>query len=90
MVYKRIIRRRDVEEMNRGIGMLEAVRYQWHVSGVLRVAQNTVVRMWEWFQTHGNVNHRHSGGREGVKIQYEDRFIFAQERRQCFYRGTAL
>ena len=52
IVYKRIIRRLDAEEMNSGLGMLETGRFQRHETGVLGVAKNTLARMWEWFQTH--------------------------------------
>ena len=54
MVYMRMIRSLDdAEEMNRGLGMLEAGRFQWHVAGVLGVSQNTVARMRERFQILG-------------------------------------
>ena len=44
MVNKRIMRRLDAEDVNRGLGMLEAGRTQWHV-GVLGMFQGTVARM---------------------------------------------
>ena len=55
MVYKGITRHLNIKEMNRGLGMLEAGCFHWHVAGVLGVSQNTVARVWERFQTHGNV-----------------------------------
>ena len=69
-------------ELNRGLGMLEAGR-------ILRAVLEHYSKNVERFQTHGNGGHRHSGGRERVITQYEDRFIVAQVRHQCFYRDTA-
>ena len=39
MVYKRIIRRLDAEEMNKGLQLFEAGRFQWHVAGALGVSR---------------------------------------------------
>jgi transposase len=61
----RQVRRRLIEdEMNRGIGMLEAGRSQRHVAHVLGVSQSVVSRMWNQFQMTGNVLQGHVEGRE--------------------------
>ena len=87
MVYKQIIQRRDAEEMNRGLGMLGAGRFQWHVAGVIGVSQNIDARVWE---THENVRHRHSNSRERAEAHYKDSSIVAQQRRQRFHTDIAL
>ena len=74
----RIRRRPDLEEINRGIRILEARLSQRHVAGDLVVLQCTVAKMWERFRTHGNVRYRHGSGRERVTIQHEDCFIVVQ------------
>ena len=68
--------------------MHEAGFSNWHVTGVLGVSQSTVARMQERFQTHGNVRHRHGGGRERIKTQREDRFIVVLARRQRLVAAT--
>ena len=39
----------DTEDVNRGIGMLEARLSQRHMAGVFEVSKGTVPRMWEQF-----------------------------------------
>ena len=56
------------EEMNRGIGMLEAGLSQRKVARVLGVSQSVVSRMWTRFHLTGNLMHQHAGGRGHSKI----------------------
>ena len=84
----RMRQRLDAEEINRGIGMLEAGLSQLHVAGVLRVSKSTVARMRERFRTHGNVRRRHGGGRERLTTRREDPFIVVQAQRQRFVTVT--
>ena len=80
MAELKIRRRLDAEEMNRGIGILEAELSQRHAAGVHGVSHSTVARVWEWFRTHGNVRHRHGGDRGGNRVttQSDDRLTHYQ------------
>ena len=78
------------EEMNRGIGMLEAGLSQREVARVLGVSQSVVSRMWTRFHLNGNVMHQHAGGRERSATRAQDRFIALQARRHRFNNATTL
>ena len=64
MADRQVRRRLSEEEMNRGIGMLEAGLSQREVARVLGVSQSVVSRMWTRFHLTGNIMHQHAGGRE--------------------------
>ena len=57
-------RRLASDEMHVGIGMLETGSSQRIVAENLNVSQSVVSRMWNRYQTNGNAQHRHGGGRE--------------------------
>ena len=75
MADRQVRRRLSEEEMNRGIGMLEAGLSQMEVARVLGVSQSIVSRMWTRFHLTGNVMHQHAGGRERSTTRAQDRFI---------------
>ena len=58
MADRQVRRRLSEEEMNRGIGMLEAGLSQREVARVLVVSQSVVSRMWTRFHLTGNVMHQ--------------------------------
>ena len=58
MADRQVRRRPSEEEMNRGIGMLEAWLSQREVARVLGVSQSVVSRMWTRFHLTGNVMHQ--------------------------------
>ena len=64
MADRQVRRRLSEEEMNKGIGMLEAGFSQREVARVLGVSQSIVSRMWTQFHLTGNVMHQHTRGRE--------------------------
>ena len=88
MADRQVWRRLSEEEMNRGIGMLEAGLSQREVARVLGVSQSVVSRMWTRFHLTGNVTHQHAGGRERSTTQA--RFIALQARRHWFDNATTL
>jgi hypothetical protein len=67
-----------LDEMNRGIEMLEAGRSLRHVAYAL------------WVSKTRNVLQGHAGGREHSTTQAQDRFIVIQARRQQFSNATTL
>ena len=83
----------DPEEMNRGVGMIEAGLSQRHVAGVLVVLQSTVARTWERFRTTEIsgigmvvvVRGSHLGIKTDLHV-----FSLFKARRQCFVTATAL
>lgn len=83
-------RRLDADEMNIGIGMLEAGLSQRHVAENLDVSQSVVSRMWNRYLMFGTVTHRHGGGRERSTSQAQDRFLGVLARRNRFQNATAL
>ena len=90
MADRQVRRRLSEEEMNRGIGMLEAGLSQREVARVLGVSQSIVSRMWTQFHLTGNVMHQHAGGRERSRTRAQDRFIALQARRHRFNNATTL
>ena len=90
MAYLQVRQRLSQEEMNRGVGMIEAGRSQPYVARALGVSQSVISRMWQRYQTHGNVAHRHGGGRQRATTRIEDRFIVVQARRHRFMNATTL
>jgi hypothetical protein len=64
MANRQVRRRLSEDEMNRGIGMLEAGCSQRHIAHVLGVSQSVVSMMWNRFQITGNVLQGHAGGLE--------------------------
>lgn len=90
MPRRQLRNRLSPEEMNRGVGMLEAGVSQRRVAGILNVSQSVVSRMWNRHQTHGDPSHRHGGGRERATTQRQDRFLLIQSRRQRFLNATHL
>ena len=90
MADRQVRRRLSEEEMNRGIGMLEAGLSQREVARVLGVSQSVVSRMWTRFHLTGNVMHQHAGVRERSTTRAQDRFIALQARRHQFNNATTL
>ena len=66
------------EELNMEVGMLVGGRSQPQLARALGVSQSTVSRMWNRYQTYGDVTHRHWGGRQRPITQAEDRFLVIQ------------
>ena len=60
MADRQVRRRLSEEEMNRGIGMLEAGLSHSEVARVLGVSQSVVLRMRTRFYLIGNVMHQHA------------------------------
>ena len=56
------------DEINMGVGMLAAGRSQPNVARALGVSQSVVLRMWNRYQTYGDVTHRH-----GVVVKEQQR-----------------
>ena len=79
MADRQVRRRLSEEEINRGIGMLEAGLSQKEVARVLGVSQSVVSRM-----------HQHAGGRERSTTRAQDRFIALQARRHQFNNAATL
>ena len=77
-------------EMARGVGMLEAGLSQRQVAQALNVNQSVISRMWNRYQTTGNVSRRHSGGRTRITTLREDRFLVMQASRHPFWTATQL
>jgi hypothetical protein len=50
MAYRQVRRHLSEDEMNRGIGMLDAGHSQRHVTNVLGISRNVVSWMWNHFQ----------------------------------------
>jgi transposase len=90
MANRQVRRRLSEDEMNKGIGMLEAGGSQRHVANALGVSQSVVSRMLSQFQMTGNVLHGHAGGQERSTTQAQDRFNVLQARRQRFSNATTL
>ena len=90
MADRQVSCRLSEEEMNRGIGMLEAGLSQREVARVLGVSQSVVSRMWTRFHLTVNVMHQHAGGRERSTTRAQDRFIALQARRHRFNNATTL
>ena len=88
MADRQVRRRLSEEEMNRGIGMLEAGLSQREVARVLEVSQSVVSGMWTRFHLTGNVMHQHAGGRERSTTRAQDWFIALQARRHRFNNAT--
>ena len=84
MADRQVRRRLSEEEMNRGIGMLEAGLSKKEVARVLGVSQSIVSRMWTRFHLTGNIMHQQAGARECSTTRAEDRFIVLQARRHRF------
>ena len=61
--------------MHVGIGMLETGSSQWNMAEHLNVSQSVVSRMWNRYQTNGNAQHRHGGGRAKATSDIQDRYI---------------
>jgi transposase len=64
MANRQVKRRFSEDEMNRGIGKLEAGRSQRHVAHFLGVSQSVVSIMWNRFKMTGNVLQGQGGGRK--------------------------
>ena len=64
MADRQVRRRLSEEEMNRGIGMLEAGLSQREVARVLGVFQSVVSIMWTRFHLTANVMHEHAGAQQ--------------------------
>ena len=77
-------------EMNMGVGMLAEGCSQPQVARALGVSQSVVLRMWNRYQTYGDVTHRHGGGRQRATTQPEDRCLVIQNRRNRFMKATPL
>jgi transposase len=90
MANRHVRRCLSEDEMNRGIGMLEASRSQRHVAHVLGVSQSIVSRMWNRFQNTVNVLQGHVLGRKCSTTQAHYLFIVLQARRQRFSNTTTL
>ena len=90
MADRQVRRCLSEEEMNRGIGMLEAGLSQREVARVLGMSQSVVSRMWTRFHLTGNVMHQHAGGRECSTTRAQDRFIALQAQRHQFNSATTL
>ena len=90
MADRQVRCRLSEEEMNRGIGMLEAGLSQREVARVLGVSQSVVSIMWTRFHLTGNVMHQHAGGRERSTTWAQDRIIALQARRHRFSNATTL
>ena len=83
-------RRLTSDEMHGGIGMLEAGPSQRSVAEHLDVSQSVVSRMWNRYQTNGNAQHRHGGGRAKVTSDIQDRYIGLFARRNRLGNATSL
>ena len=70
--------------------MLAGGRSQPQLARALGVSQSTVSRMWNCYQTYGDVTHRHWGGRQRPITQAEDRFLVIQAQRHRFMNATTL
>ena len=70
--------------------MLEVGLSQRQVTQALNVNQSFVSRMWNRYQTTGNVSRRHSGGRSRITTLREDRFLIMQASRHPFWTATQL
>ena len=90
MADRQVRRRLSEEEMNKGIGMLEAGLSHREVASVLGVSQSVVSRMWTRFELTGNVMHQHAGGRERSTTRAQDQFVALQARRHRFNTATTL
>ena len=83
-------RRATSDEMHMGICMLEAGSSQRNVAEQLDVSLSVVSRMWNRYQTNGNAQHRHDGGRAKATSDIQDRFIGLLARRNRFRNATPL
>ena len=88
MADRQVRHRLSEEQMNRGIGMLEAGLSQREVACVLGVSQSVVSRMWTRIHLTGNVMHQHAGGREHSTTRAQDQFIALQAWRHRFNNAT--
>ena len=75
--------------MHVGIGMLEAGSSQRNVAEHLNVSQSVVSRMWNCYQTNGNTQHRHGGGRAKATSDSNDHYIGLLARRNRFRNSTS-
>ena len=81
-------RRLTSDEMHVGIGMIETGSSQRNVAEHLKVSQSVVSRMWNRYQTNGNAQHRHGGGRAKATSDIQDRYIGLLARRNRFRSET--
>ena len=70
--------------------MLEIGSSQRNVAEHLDVSQSVVSRMWNRYQTNGNAQHRHGGGRAKATSDIQDRYNGLLARRNCFRNATSL
>ena len=80
-------RRLTSDEMHVGIGMLEAGSSQRNVSQSFQLCCLQDV---ECYQTNGNAQHRHSGGRAKATSEIQDLYIGLLARLNRFHNATSL
>jgi len=90
MANRHVRHRQSQAEMNRGIGMLEAMLSQREVARALGVTQSVVSRMCTQFDVTENVMHQQTVGRDRSTTQAQDRFIALQAQHHRFNNATTL
>ena len=80
----------SLEEMSRGVRMLESGIMQRRVAGILDVSQSVLSRMWNRYLAHGDPSNRHGRGSDRTTTQGKDRFLLIQSSRQQFQNATSL
>jgi len=64
-----------IEKIKWGVGMLEAESSVRHFARHLGVSQNVVAKIWNHFQTQGNVVYRHGEGLQRATMNADDHLI---------------
>ena len=80
----------NVEELSRGIGMLQGGLSQRRVAAVLAVSQSVVSRAWRRFRQCGSARRRHGGGRQRSTTHRQDRYLITTATRSRRSNATSL
>lgn len=90
MATVRIRKRLDNDEMNKGIGLLQAGLSQRDIARRLDGSQSVLGRMRHCCQSHGNVLCRQEGSCTRSTTLSQDRYIVVQTHRNCFQNAFIL
>ena len=80
----------SVRNMERILGMLQAVATQRYAAAQFGVTQSVVLRIWQRFLDTGSVGKRPKNGRPRKKSAVDDRYIVTMSRRQRFDMARTL
>ena len=85
--------RLSLEDINRGVGMLESVVSQRHVAGILHGSQSVISRICNCHLTHGDPTHTWRRMRQGYNSTSGPFFVDSVSTSmvsECYVLGTEL